>query len=112
MACVGCSISRLRAVKRLPSSRFNPFQARIPSQVREAPAVWDRLLYKLQEATIHFLNTLIQAGADVVQLFDSWAGALDQAEYTAWAQTHHEAIWKEVTGIERPATDIDRPGSP
>src|SRR5205814_1457990 len=59
------------------------------------------LLYKLQTATIHFLNTLIRAGADVVQLFDSWAGALDQAEYTAWAQTHHEAIWKEVTGVPR-----------
>src|SRR5262245_13513205 len=40
----------------------------------EQPQVWGRLLHKLTTATIHFLNTLIQDGADAYQLFDSWAG--------------------------------------
>jgi uroporphyrinogen decarboxylase len=69
--------------------------------VREAPVVWERLLEVLQQATIHFLNTLIQGGADVVQLFDSWAGALDRPEYLAWAQACHLAIWRDVTAVPR-----------
>lgn len=69
--------------------------------IKECPQVWERLLGRLQEATIHFLKTLIGAGADVVQLFDSWAGSLERPEYLDWAQTHHEAIWKQVTGAPR-----------
>ncbi len=40
----------------------------------EQPRVWDALLDRLTTATIHFLRTLIDDGADVYQLFDSWAG--------------------------------------
>ena len=35
-------------------------------------------------------------GADVYQLFDSWAGMLDEAEYDRWAQPRHQAILKAV----------------
>ncbi|MBI3411001.1 MAG: uroporphyrinogen decarboxylase family protein [Planctomycetes bacterium] len=69
--------------------------------IKEYPQVWERLLGRLQEATVHFLKTLIRSGADVVQLFDSWAGALERSEYLNWAQTHHEAIWKQVIGVPR-----------
>ena len=47
----------------------------------EQPRVWNALLERLTTATIHFLRTLIQEGADVYQLFDSWAGLLDADEY-------------------------------
>jgi uroporphyrinogen decarboxylase len=69
--------------------------------VKEVPAVWDKLLERIQRATIHFLKVLVAEGADIYQLFDSWAGLLDHAEYLAWAQVHHEAILREATGVPR-----------
>jgi uroporphyrinogen decarboxylase len=67
----------------------------------EQPRVWDTLLDCLTTATIHFLRTLIGDGADVYQLFDSWAGLLESEEYKVWAQRRHEAIFREATGVPR-----------
>lgn len=69
--------------------------------VAEQPAVWNGLLAKLSTATIGFLRTLIADGADVYQLFDSWAGMLDPTEYDRWAQPHHAAILAGATGVPR-----------
>src|SRR4029079_14890518 len=46
----------------------------------DQPAVWRWLLDRRSGATIGFLNTLVGLGADVYQLFDSWAGELTAAE--------------------------------
>src|SRR5215212_1310368 len=67
----------------------------------EQPAVWNGLLDTLSTATVGFLNTLIADGADLYQLFDSWAGMLDPVEYGAWAQPHHERILAGATGVPR-----------
>jgi uroporphyrinogen decarboxylase len=67
----------------------------------EQAAVWELLLERLQQATLHFLDTLVKEGADLYQLFDSWAGMLDQAEYVRWADTHHRAIFRGVAGVPR-----------
>jgi uroporphyrinogen decarboxylase len=63
--------------------------------------VWDELLDRLTTATVHFLATLAGNGADVYQLFDSWAGMLDRAEYQRWAQPRHEAIFGAVRSLPR-----------
>jgi uroporphyrinogen decarboxylase len=67
----------------------------------EQPAIWNELLDKLTHATGGFLNTLIGDGADVYQLFDSWAGLLNPPEYDAWAQPRHRAILGAATGVPR-----------
>jgi uroporphyrinogen decarboxylase len=67
----------------------------------EQPAVWEGLLERLSVATVGFLNTLIADGADVYQLFDSWAGMLEPTEYDAWAQAHHARILAGATGVPR-----------
>ena len=69
--------------------------------IADKPAVWDGLLKKLSAATVGFLNTLVKDGADVVQLFDSWAGMLNPDEYDRFAQTHHTDILAGVTGVPR-----------
>jgi uroporphyrinogen decarboxylase len=69
--------------------------------VKEQRAVWERLLERIQQATIHFLKVLIAEGADLYQLFDSWAGMLDRDEYLPWAQAHHQAILSEAAGVPR-----------
>jgi uroporphyrinogen decarboxylase len=67
----------------------------------EQPAVWQGLLDQLTTATIHFLNTLVREGADLYQLFDSWAGMLSSEEYGRWAQPRHEAIFAGVPQVPR-----------
>jgi uroporphyrinogen decarboxylase len=67
----------------------------------EQPVVWAELLDRLTTATIHFLGSLAGGGADVCQLFDSWAGMLDRAEYQNWAQPRHAAIFAAVRQVPR-----------
>jgi uroporphyrinogen decarboxylase len=67
----------------------------------EQPAVWDGLLRRLTTATSAFLRTLIGEGADVYQLFDSWAGELTEEEYDRWAQPYHREILSGAAGVPR-----------
>jgi uroporphyrinogen decarboxylase len=63
--------------------------------------VWKSLLGNLTHATIGFLKTLIADGADVYQLFDSWAGMLTPVEYEEWAQPNHEEVFAQARGVPR-----------
>ena len=67
----------------------------------EQPHVWQGLLDKLSVATVGFLRTLVAEGADVYQLFDSWAGMLTPIEYEAWADKPHREILAAATGVPR-----------
>jgi uroporphyrinogen decarboxylase len=49
------------------------------------PAVWHALLEKLAAAFAVYTAAQARAGADVVQLFDSWVGALSPADYAEFA---------------------------
>jgi uroporphyrinogen decarboxylase len=48
------------------------------------PETFARLVDLLVEATAAYLLRQIQAGAEAVQLFDSWAGVLPEAEFERW----------------------------
>lgn len=63
------------------------------------PETWNALLAKIGKATGSFVNTLIAAGADAWQLFDSWAGKLTPGEYDHWAQPWHRSILADVPGV-------------
>jgi uroporphyrinogen decarboxylase len=67
--------------------------------ISEQPAAWRELLQRLQQATIRFLSSLIEAGADVYQLFDSWAGMLGVEEYISWAHPYHQNIFAATRQI-------------
>lgn len=62
------------------------------------PEVWSYLLRKLQNATVRFMNILLAEGADMFQLFDSWAGELTPEEYAIWAQPFHRDFFNSVKG--------------
>lgn len=53
--------------------------------MREHPSAWHRLMELLSAAVGDYLLAQAGAGAQAVQLFDSWAGLLGPAEYPAWA---------------------------
>jgi len=67
----------------------------------ERPTVWRGLLDRIATATVGFLDTLVKEGADVYQLFDSWAGGLDDADYETWAQIYHRQIFESVASVPR-----------
>jgi uroporphyrinogen decarboxylase len=45
------------------------------------PGTWRELVEVLADITASFLRVQVEAGASAVQLFDSWAGALDPSDY-------------------------------
>lgn len=51
---------------------------------RRNEAAFSLLIGKIVEASARYLSMQVDAGADVVQLFDSWAGVLSPAEYEQW----------------------------
>lgn len=56
------------------------------------PEVFGRLIAVLTRATTSYLLAQIRAGAEVVQLFDSWAGVLPEPEFVRWCQEPAAAI--------------------
>jgi uroporphyrinogen decarboxylase len=57
-----------------------------------APAVWHDLLSRLAAITLEFLQVQVAAGVSAIQLFDSWAGALSEADYRQYVLPHSAAV--------------------
>src|SRR5438876_4563991 len=58
----------------------------------ESPEAWRRLMEILAGATARYLNGQITAGADAVQLFDSWIGVLSPDDYRAYVLPHVRSL--------------------
>ncbi|MET8357083.1 uroporphyrinogen decarboxylase [Micromonospora sp. NPDC005171] len=56
------------------------------------PELWHALCGRLAEVTLAFLRVQIEAGVSAVQLFDSWAGALSEADYRRFVLPHSTAV--------------------
>jgi uroporphyrinogen decarboxylase len=52
------------------------------------PLVAHSLLQKITDITIKYLKVQVKAGADTVQVFDSWAGSLSPADFKIYAQPY------------------------
>jgi uroporphyrinogen decarboxylase len=52
------------------------------------PESWNALLAKLSEVVRRYLGAQIEAGAQAVQLFDSWVGALSPTDYQEFVEPH------------------------
>lgn len=64
-------------------------------------AAWHSLMGKLAEVTRRYLRAQITAGAEVVQLFDSWVGQLSLDDYRTYVQPHVKDVLQDVmsTGV-------------
>ena len=56
------------------------------------PGAWDALLGRLARAVVRYLNAQIAAGAQAVQLFDSWVGCLGPEEYRCQVLPHSRSV--------------------
>jgi uroporphyrinogen decarboxylase len=66
------------------------------------PELWHALLDRLADITLAFLRTQIEAGVSAVQLFDSWAGALSEADYRAHVLPHSAKVLGGLAGAGVP----------
>ena len=66
--------------------------------LRSEPALAEDLLDRITDATIVYLNAQVAAGAQVLQVFDSWAGALNGDLFERYSMPRLRRICEEVHG--------------
>jgi uroporphyrinogen decarboxylase len=60
------------------------------------PQFFERLINVLTEAIIIYLSKQIEAGVEVIKLFDSWAGVLTEVEFKKWVIEPNKKIISEI----------------
>jgi uroporphyrinogen decarboxylase len=60
------------------------------------PAVWHGLMEKLADQFVRYVNGKVRAGADVIQVFDSWVGALSPPDYEEFVAPYSARILRSV----------------
>jgi len=63
------------------------------------PELSHQLLQKITDSTINYLKGQIIAGADMLQLFDSWAGVLSPEQYKEFALKYISQICNAITEV-------------
>jgi uroporphyrinogen decarboxylase len=62
-----------------------------------APEAWKRLMERLAKVVAEYLNCQIAAGAQAVQLFDSWAGCLAPTDYQQFVLPYTKSVIDAIT---------------
>jgi len=57
------------------------------------------VMKELTKATISYLNAQVAAGAQAIQVFDSWAGLLSPEDFNEWAMPYLAKICNSVKGV-------------
>ncbi len=63
------------------------------------PALAHQLLDQITNVTIEYLKLQIEAGADIIQVFDSWAGVLDQSTYSEFGTKYVSRICEAINEV-------------
>ncbi len=71
---------------------------RTKAMMYAAPSLWHELLERLTGMVVAFLRSQQRAGADVLQLFDSWVGCLTPDDYVRYVQPHTRRVFAELQG--------------
>jgi len=66
------------------------------------PALWHALMERLSDLAIVSLRSQINAGAVALQVFDSWAGALNPPDYERFVLPHSKRVFDEVADLGVP----------
>lgn len=82
-----------------PSKNYNKTKAMMYSD----EATWFKLMDTLAEMSITYVKGQVEAGAQIIQIFDSWVGALNEKDYKYYIQP---CMNKLVTGIKALDTPV------
>jgi uroporphyrinogen decarboxylase len=86
------------AIEGGPSRTF----AKVKALMHGDPELWFQLTERLAAMAVASLRAQIQAGAQAVQLFDSWAGSLAPAEYARFALPATRAVLDGIADLGVP----------
>src|SRR6266853_4238573 len=67
-----------------------------------SPAAWDELMRKLVNVTTEYSSAQVRAGADVIQIFDSWVGCLSVEDYRRYVLPHVSTLVKRLQRTAAP----------
>ncbi len=73
------------------------------SMMYKEPETWHLLMEKLTDMVITYLNSQIKAGAQAVQVFDSWVGCLSPSDYKEFILPHQKRL---MAGIDKSVPHI------
>jgi uroporphyrinogen decarboxylase len=91
------------------AGQATPDQAPARLAAYRDPANFARLLDLLADVSVSYLSGQIQAGAQAVQIFDSWAGVLPEDEFQRWVTAPAKRI---ADGVRRLHPDVPIIGFP
>lgn len=72
----------------------------------DAPDLWNDLMERLTAVVVGFARGQIEAGAQAIQVFDSWIGALGPREYARYVQPHMRRLFDGLRAPDLP--DVPR----
>jgi uroporphyrinogen decarboxylase len=81
-----------------PSRHFERTKALMHSD----PGTWDELMRALVEIVVPHLRAQVDAGAQALQIFDSWVGALDHDDYRRRVQPHVSSLFAALADLRVP----------
>ncbi|MCB0327056.1 MAG: uroporphyrinogen decarboxylase [Bdellovibrionales bacterium] len=61
-----------------------------------SPDTWKKIMEALAQSSIDYLKMQIDAGANILQLFDSWVGILNPEQYMQWVEPYVTQILQEI----------------
>jgi len=86
------------AIEGGPSSRYEQTKTFMYSH----PQAWHRLCDYLAATIADYLKAQVEAGAQALQIFDSWAGSLSRTDYREFALPHTKRIFDALAGCGVP----------
>ena len=86
------------AIEGGPSRTF----ARVKALMHGEPALWGELSRRLAAMAVASLRAQVEAGAQAVQLFDSWAGSLSPDDYARFALPATRAVFEGIADLGVP----------
>ena len=76
--------------------------AKTKAMMYAEPAAWDRLMTKMAHMVADLLTEQAKAGADCLQVFDSWAGALGRLDYERRVQPYSRMLFTRLGSLDAP----------
>jgi len=76
-----------------------------------APDLWHDLMVKVSQVILNYLQAQIRAGAQAVQLFDSWVGTLSREDYRQYVLPYSKLVLDGLKGLGVPVIHFANNGS-
>lgn len=76
---------------------------RLKTLMYQAPDIYRALMKKIAKTVVAYLNAQIAAGAQAVQIFDTWAGVLTPSDYEEYALPYTREV---VNGLNRKGVPV------